>query len=825
MHEDNWLVTEIDIPGLSGKKADAGKSETLFSLANGNVGMRGDFEESQPAWQRGTYINGFFETEPIVYGELAYGFAKNHQTMLNVPDGRLITICVDGETFDMTKGTALSYRRTLDMRSGIVERNLAWRLPNGREIELRSRRLVSFARPEVAAISWSVRLRGEKARVRITSSLDLGSRNIRSGDDPRVGSKLAEDPVSVENVSFSADPHRRSGIVGAEVRTKKSGLGIACAALSILVEGSLKAEGRACSACRRDDLLEVVFEGIAEAGQEIGLVKYLAYSRPERNGGMALMDEANAAVAEAARLGFEALAGEQRVFLDKFWESADITVEGDDSIQQALRFNLFHLLQSAGRGGRANLAAKGLSGEGYEGHYFWDTEIYALPIFTFTKPEVARDLLMYRHSILDKARARAGELDYPGALYPWRTIDGTEASAYFEAGTAQYHINADIILAARRYALVSGDREFMYGPLAEMAVETARFWLSLGDFIDRRGVTVGDLIRRQAAAQNHPEEADLPAPSGVSAEPVFCINCVTGPDEYSAMVNNNVYTNAMAWMNLDFAAQLIGSMQSESPVKYRELSDRLCLGENEAAEWARAADRMFIPYDRERGLYPQDDSFFNKAVWDVNEEPAANRPLLLHYHPLNIYRYQVLKQPDLVLAQFLQGDLFSPDEKKRNFSYYEKITTGDSSLSHCIQSVMAAEIGETDKAWKYFCKTVRMDIDDLHNNVIDGIHAAAMAGSWLSMIYGFAGFRDHVRSMRMSYSFAPTLPAALSRLRFRLFLGTGTVELDCHRLPDGGRITGYRLIAGESAEFTHRGKDVFLDDARRECSIREADDE
>ncbi len=837
MSSINWIITENELPVLASGLTGYGKAETLFSLANGHLGIRGDFEERLPSWQRGTYINGFFETEPIVYGEQAYGFAKNHQTMLNVPDGRLITLCVDGERFDMTKGEDIEYQRTLDMKSGILERNTVWRLPGGREIELRVRRIVSFTRSELAAISYSLKVRGSSAHIEITSSLDLGSHNIRSGHDPRVGSKLAGDALSIECAQATSEPSLNRGIVSAQLKTGNSGLHLACAAMTALDSGSRGGKKLACSAHQSDKLLDVVFTGQVDGGEEIKLVKYLSYSRPDKSGGATLEDEVRSVLTDAAKSGFEALAEEQRLFLERFWTVADITVEGDPSVQQALHFNLFHMLQAAGRDGKSNLAAKGLSGEGYEGHYFWDTEIYALPLFTFTKPQIARDLLLYRYSILDKAREHARELSYSGALYPWRTIDGTEASAYFEAGTAQYHINADIIHAARRYALVSGDRNFMEGPLAEMAVETARFWYGLGDFIDRPGLTAGDLVRRREKGLSAQK---MQGNSG-KAEQVFCINCVTGPDEYSALVNNNVYTNLMARMNLDWAEKLVSWMKTSSPEKYRDLETRLHLTEQEPLAWARAADRMFVPYDEGRVLYPQDDSFFNKAIWNVNEEPVAMRPLLLHYHPLNIYRYQVLKQPDLVLAQFLQGDLFTLEEKKRNFAYYEQITTGDSSLSHCIQSIMAAEIGETDKAWNYFCKTVRMDIDDLHHNVQDGIHAAAMAGSWMSMIYGFGGFREHIDSasssqdvtggglpQQISYSFNPVLPSALTRLCFHLDFGTGLLELDCRRnTGDEGKglVTTYRLIEGHTICFTHVRTVIVLTETQREISMQEIVDE
>ena len=402
------------------------------------------------------------------------------------------------------------------------------------------------------------------------------------------------------------------------------------------------------------------------------------------------------------------------------------------------------MLQAAGHDGRTNIGAKGLTGEGYEGHYFWDTEIYALPIFTYLLPEVARGLVQYRHSILPHARARASELHHRGALFPWRTINGEEASAYYPAGTAQYHINADITYAARRYALATGDTDSLYGMVAEIALETARFWVSLGSHVTGRG---------------------------------FCINGVTGPDEYTALVNNNVYTNLMAADNLRFAVELARSMPLVAPKRWASLRLAMELQDDEVSAWERAAAEMVIPYDERTGLYPQDDSFFSKAVWDFENTHRSMYPLLLHFHPLTIYRYQVLKQPDLVLALFLQSNHFTPQEKHRNFLYYDKLTTGDSSLAACVQSIVAAEVGEIELAESYFHKTVRMDLDDINGNVKEGVHTANMAGTWLSVVYGFVGFRD----TRGSLSFWPRLPSTWTRIEFALRVRGGIVRVDVER--------------------------------------------
>ncbi len=828
----DWSLSETEIP--DGKLA-CGKAETLFSLANGHLGMRGDFEEPEPAGQRGTYINGFFETEPIVYGELAHGFAKNHQTMLNLPDGRVIRLQIDGEEFAMTRGTAKSYSRQLDLKRGILERRLSWTLPEGQQLDLVARRLVSFTRPDTAAISYAFKLRGRGGKLKLISELDTGSENIKAAHDPRVGSKLSEGCVALRSSELratarpelAAGPQCRAvGIATATVETRNTRLAVTCGALTVLEAGETCLAGVSAQTARKDERLQVIFEGDAAPECHISVTKYLVYLGPfGANGDAGRQAQLQDQLTALARNGFEALATEQRAYLDRFWQSADIVIEGNPALQQAARFNVFHILQSAGKDGRSHMAAKGLSGEGYEGHYFWDTEIYADPLFTYTSPDVARQLLMYRHSTLDKARERAAEMDHQGALYPWRTIDGSEASAYYEAGTAQYHINGDIIFAARRYALVTGDRDFIRGPLAEMAVETARLWVDAGDFVEHDdGLTVAEMVARKTGAGRAATER--------SARSVFVINTVTGPDEYTALVNNNVYTNLMARANLVWATDLMAWLAVQAPAEHAELVQRLRIGAGEAAEWKRAADLMFVPHDPRRGLYPQDDAFFTKAIWDLKQTPKEKRPLLLHYHPLVIYRYQVLKQPDLVLAQFLQGDLFTAEEKRANFAYYEPLTTGDSSLSHCIQSIMAVETGDVEKGWSYFRKTVRMDLDDLHGNARDGIHAAAMAGSWLSLVYGFGGFREHIETsqdgavpgagelpQRIAYSFNPVVPHGIGRLSFRLRLGASLVEVDTrHGERAGSFVTTYRLVDGAAIRFRHRELEVSLTSAQPEQS-------
>jgi len=739
------------------------RNETIFALGNGTLGMRGTFEEGYPGEVSGTYVNGFYEETPIIYGEIAYAYAKNRQVMLNVADGRPIRLTIGGDRLDLSTGTILSYERTLELAQGVLERAFRWRSPAGIEIEVRVRRLVSLARRHVAAIDWSVRvLKGTGALV-VDSLLDGGVGNKASGDDPRVGAHFHERPLAV----LDGEASGMRGLLTQETRNTR--FVISCA-----MDHTLGTEGRmqdpVTTASRAAPRAAISIAAHAAEGATLRLTKYLGYCTSLELPRESCAARAREAAASAREAGFGALMAEQKEILDDFWHVADVQLDGDEALQQSLRYNLFSLFQSAGRDGRTSIAAKGLTGEGYEGHYFWDTEIYVLPFFIYTRPEIARALLRYRCGILDKARARAVEMSQRGALFPWRTIGGEETSPYYPAGTAQYHINADIAHAFRKYMSATEDKALLRERGAEMLFETARLWADLGAYIPRKGGA-------------------------------FCINEVTGPNEYTALVNNNLYTNLMARENLAYAASTAEEMQATEPEEFGHIARAIRLEQAEIDEWRRAARCMYIPYDRERGIHAQDDAFLDRAAWDFTGTPPESYPLLLHYHPLVIYRHQVLKQPDVVLAQVLLGNLFTRSDKKRNFDYYDPLTTGDSSLSPCIQSVAAAELGYTEMAYRYFSRTARMDLDDVNGNVADGVHTAAMAGTWISIVYGFAGMRDHDGAL----SFSPKLPDAWKRLLFRLRFRGRLLEIEITR-----ETATYRLSEGGPIAVSHRGRELRL---------------
>lgn len=736
--------------------------EALLATSNGYLGIRATPEEGLPAHEPGTYLNGFYETWPIVYGEEAHGFAKEGQTMLCVPDGTLLKLYVDDEPFALDTARLVSFERALDFRAGCLDRNVVFETFDRKRLAVRSRRFVSLEHRHLACIRYEVEMLEGKADITISSELVAPDGVPGAEGDPRRASGLDGRPLVPTE-------HRTRGhraLLNLETRT--SGLRMVCAMdHGATCDADLVAEDAECV----EDRGRVVFHATLASGQGLRIVKLLAYHHSATADAGELRFRTNRTLDRAVEAGFESIEAEQRARVEDFWRSSDVEVEDAPEVQQAVRFNLFQILQATSRAEGFGVPAKGLTGLGYEGHYFWDTEIYVLPFLVYTRPHVARGLLEHRHAQLDQARRRAREVGQRGALFPWRTINGREASAYYAAGTAQYHIDADIVFAAQRYTQLSGDLDFLAHGFAEMAVETARLWADLGFYSERK-------------------------------DGRFCIDGVTGPDEYNTVVNNNAYTNLMAQENLRIAIGAVELLRKNAPEAYAGLVRSTDLDRSEIEEWRRAADRMYLPYDEKAAVHLQDDGFLDREPWDFEKTPPDHYPLLLYYHPLVIYRHQVIKQADMVLAVFLLGEHFTLEEKRRIFDYYDPLTTGDSSLSVCIQSIVAAELGDCDKACRYFADACVMDLGDVGGNVRDGLHVAALGGTWMALVYGFGGLRDHGGRLR----FRPALPRGWQRLRFRLRVRGALLEVDL-----GREHAKYRLLEGDALEIEHEGALVRLE--------------
>jgi alpha,alpha-trehalose phosphorylase len=739
-----WAVreTQLDLDRLA-------QSESVFALSNGHIGLRGNLDEGEPYGLPGTYLGGFYETRPLPYAEAGYGYPEDGQSVVNVTNGKIMRLLVEDEPFDVRYGVLRSHERVLDLRAGVLRRAVHWTSPTGREIKVSSTRLVSFNQRAVAVIEYTVEPVHEEFTVVVQSELVANESMPPVAKDPRAAAALAE--------PLESEIYDSSGLRAILVHhTRTSGLKMA-AAMEHLVEGP---DGHECSCEAFPDLGRMQVTTEVSPGKPLRILKLIAYGWSAERSAPALRDQVGAAGAAAVHIGWEGLQAEQRAYLDDFWDRADVEIEGDPGLQQATRFGLFQTLQAGARGEQRAIAAKGLTGPGYDGHTFWDTEMYVLPVLSYTAPHAAADALAWRHGTLDLARARARQLGLKGAAFPWRTIQGEECSSYWPAGTAAFHINADIASAVARYQWVQDDPEFERTIGVELLVETARLWRSLG---------------------HH------------DATGAFRIDGVTGPDEYSAVADNNVYTNLMAQRNLQAAADAV----ERHPRRANELD----VDAEEAAGWRDAADKMVVVYDEGLQVHPQAEGYTQHQVWDFAACQAHQYPLLLHFPYFDLYRKQVVKQADLVLALLWCGDAFTLEEKERDFRYYEPLTVRDSSLSACTQAIVAAETGQLDLAYDYFAEAALMDLDDLEHNTRDGIHIAAVAGTWIAAVAGFGGMRDH--SGRLT--FAPRLPAALTRLRFRIMFRERSLLVEVDR-----EQAAYTLRAGEPLEIQHHGDPVTL---------------
>jgi len=723
---DEWRIRELR---YSDKFVD--QTETVFSLGNGYVGIRGSVEEGRPAMEPGTFINAFHETWPIVHPEAAPGLARTGQTIVNVPDVTILKLYVGDEPFYLPTARLREYERTLDMQAGTLTRDVVWATDSGKHVRIRSRRIVSLEHRHVVAMTYEVTMLDEAAPV-VISSLVVNRQDAHSAAerpelqpaDPRMATVL---PQRVLNATVAELEDRRI-LLG--YHTTNSGM-----TLGVGVDHVIR------SACQHHasgsvsgDASELVITADATPGTPIRITKYATYQTSRSVPVPELVGRCRRTLDRVVGDGVYALLASHRENLDRFWDRADVkltTRRNPVRHQQAVRWNLYQVAQASWRAEGGGIPAKGLTGQAYEGHYFWDTEIYVLPFLSYTQPRIARNLLRFRHSMLGRARERATEMSQRGALFPWRTINGEEASSNFQQGTAQYHINADIAYAVRRYANVRGESHFLAEIGAEILVETARLWADMGFY---------------------------------GADKKFHIHGVTGPDEYTTVVNDNTYTNLMARLNLNFAAATIRRLRAERPAAYTAIAHEVGLRAGEIDSWEHAAAAMHVPFDERSGIHPQDDTFLSREIWDLDSTPKDKFPLLLHYHPLVIYRHQVLKQADIVLAMFLLGNEFSVEQKRRNFEYYDPLTTGDSSLSACVQSIVAAEIGDQRRALEYFQHALLMDLGNVAGNASNGVHIASAAGVWSSLVFGFGGVRDFEGQL----SFDPRLPGTWTELSFSL---------------------------------------------------------
>lgn len=737
-----WTLEITDVP-----PGQAGMVESCFALGSGLLGVRGALEErdldrtSYPA----AFVNGFYEEHPITYGEAAHAYAHTDQVMVAVPFPFALSLTLNGAAVGQAQSHVLDQRRVLDLRHGVLKRTLRWQAPDGVVLHLMTERMVLLDQPHVCV--QRVTLRAESGVGAVHGLVDLRLPRPVLDADPNDPRKAQHTAGALRLLNAETWTHG-GGLV---LKTHGSGQSLA---MATVLDG---ADGAAA----RHEVDGLAVEMNADVGEAPWSFTHVTTAYPDHTD----LGVARAAVHEAAAQGFEALRAQQAAAWARVWEAADLSIEAAEAASRSLRFGMFQMVQGAGRDGERNIPAKGLTGDGYNGHTFWDSDVYAVPVFSHTLPQTARALLMARYRLLDAARHRAREMGLAhGALFPWRTIGGTECSAYYPAGTAAIHINAAIAHAVRTYVQASHDVAFMDAAGTELVIETARLWPQWGYWREDGG---------------------------------FALSEVTGPDEYTAMVENNAYTNLMAGQHLRFAAAEVRRvLAAASP-----LVEALGLTEAEAAAWEEIADALVIPRRDDGAVIAQDETFLRKPPWDVAAWPEDRYPLLLHAHPLVIYRHRVSKQPDVVLAHVLLPHAFDAAQQRRDFETYEPLTTHDSSLSPGIHAIASARLGMGTKALDYLDQTLRVDVDDLHGNTADGVHMACMATGWLALVQGFARMTLDDEGL----AFDPLVPENWHGYAFTMAHRGRTMRVTV----DQSTVT-YILRTGEPLAVRHAGTEVAL---------------
>lgn len=691
MSDAQYELTLADV-----KHHDRAYLETIFSLGNGQIGIRAglptnDSQKHHP----GMLINGFYGTTPIEYGEKAVGYADNHQTIMPLFNPKAINIVLS-ETDQLSnhdwqitlKETTLKMRenRLVEQYELISSQGVVLHL--GVETLLACDRNAFSLLFDLSAPDYRGPIKFERLLI------EQGQHEKVDDDDPRIANRELPIEVSV----LPGTP----AVFNWQTTSTSSGQTIV-----------------------QQEMVGRYPEGwqVVQNATGFQIIGTIAAQHRYQFGFDRAIGRINQTEKVAANFTDDELLVANQQALDVFWHQSDVVIEGNDVLQKGIRYNIFQLYQSAGRDGRTNIAAKGVSGAGYEGHYFWDTEMYMLPFFSYTNPKIAKQLLLYRYHILEEAKKRAQTMGGAGALFPWRTISGQELSAYYPAGTAQVHIDGDIAYAVKQYYEITKDEDFLNQFGAEIVIETAKFWLSYGSWFEKDN------------------------------QRYFGIFKVTGPDEYTALVNNNYYTNRIAQENMRFAQTLLGQHKGPAVENSAQL----------VADLKVAADAMYLPYDQVRQIKQQDDESPLMPTWPFEKTPKDHYPLLLHYHPLMIYRHRVNKQADTLLSDMLFQDDIDVGQLTRDFDYYRQITTHDSSLSRSIFGIIASRLDRKD-AYDYYIDSALMDLTDLQGNTSDGLHAANMGGSWLGIVYGFANL--HIEDNQLVVE--SHLPTQLKTVRFRV---------------------------------------------------------
>lgn len=700
--------------------------ESVLALSNGYLGLRSSFEEeiTDVESMQGTYVAGVFDATVNQTMLRLKGRPSHPRQMVNLPDFQGIAITFDGEPLDLAVCTLHAYERTLDLQRGLLTRNFTCTTPHGRRVQLSFTRFLSRARKHLAVFDVAITPLDQEVLVELASMVNGDVQNVTA----RHLTEIA--PVWDEYYHGLTCQTSQTGISIAVLAHEQ--LSMPAAFISNPSDASPVSRRISCARCGQGETLR--FEKV---------VAVTTSRDADVTGGVLAACEAF--LAEGVQLGVAALRAEHEAAWAACWRIMDMAIEEHSdasTLTQGLRYSLFQMAQNApDHDATVNIGAKGLSGEYYAGTYFWDTEVFMLPLFAFTQPQVARNLVQFRVHTLPGARRKAAELGLAGAAYPFMAdANGDESTTLWQFGLMGIHVTADVAWGVWFYYCVTGDLDFLAGGGVDVLVETSRCWLSR-------------IFYRQ----------DLDR---------YVINRVLGPDEYHQGVDNNYYTNIMARENLRAAVGALALLHRQQPEAYQAAAARLAITDEEIARFSTIADGIYLPYDALQQVNLQDDRFHLLEPYDLQANPPGG-PINLVWSYDRCLRTQLLRQADLVVAHILLGDQFTPAQMQRDFAYYEPKTTHDSSLSFCSYSIIAARLKRLDLAYAYFLKTARLDLDDAQGNTWMGLHMANLAGAWQCVVLGFGGVRWHGEQLSLD----PVLPAQWKRYTFSVIWRQARIQV------------------------------------------------
>ncbi|MEI8195299.1 MAG: glycosyl hydrolase family 65 protein [Phycisphaerae bacterium] len=737
---DPWQIIEKDFNVERGQTA-----ESIYSVGNEFMGVRGFFEEGYSGdTLLGSYFNGIYEYEDIVPKPWPVGPIDRWHYMVNAVNWLYTRISVDGEQLDLAKSKFSNFERRLDLLTGVLVRQFTWQTASGRRIALRFERFTSMTDAHLAGqrISFTA---DAPCQVQLEMGLDFGiiqaSTNRCMWDEVRAEQQdgllaiMGRLPVSRQRIVSTM---RLTGVDGTPVRREKY---IGTAATLQLTPGTAQTITRIiCNSTQRDKTVsdDTVWQTGLQTAQERTAITF---------------DSARDASIQ---------------YWNAAWQESGVAIEGDALSEQGVRFGIFQLHQTYhGVDPSLNVAAKGLTGEEYCGHTWWDTETYCLPFYLFNNPKAARNLLGYRYRTLPNAILRSKADDCVGARYPMSSIDGYEACGWWAHGDLEIHVSGAVAYGVWHYVNVTNDREFLYSEGLEMLLQISRYYASRGGYNQKTGA--------------------------------FGFYGVMGPDEFHMMVNNNCYTNMLGKKTFEWTLAAIKDMQIHAPAQLKKLLAKVGVKPQDLKDWAKMAKKMHIPQDKKTGLYEQHDGYFNYPHTDVSKIPPEDLPLYHHWSYFRIFRTDMIKQPDVLLLHFFFSHEYSPKNKKVNYDYYEERCSHESSLSPGIHSILAAELGYHKPAFEYWAHAARLDLDDYNRNTWKGLHTTSMAAAWLNVVYGFGGMRSDAENL----SFDPTLPRQWKSFTFQITYRGSVLAVQV-----GRKEVTFRVVTGPDLKIDVFGKSV-----------------